>query len=97
MSDDAEIVCGTNLPPTDEAIAAIPGRVRWIDPNDEATVTFSKRQGRSREVTVVSDRTGDKRSRLIANATEQVYPNAIRAPWLNHSARGVGPVRNWLD
>lgn len=100
MADDAEIVCGTNLPPTDAAIAAIPGRVRWMDPEAESTVTFSKQALRPVEVIKIADRTGAPNAWLLGNnvgATEASTSSDIRAPWLNPSARGIGPRRNWLD
>lgn len=96
MADDAEIVCGTNLPPTDAAIAAIPGRVRWMDPEAESTVTFSKQASRPKEVTLIADRTGASEAFLMGNNVNATT-GSIRAPWLSPSARGIGPQRNWLD
>lgn len=100
MADDAEIVCGTNLPPTETAVAAISGRVRWMDPEAESTVSFSTQTLRPMEVVKIADRTGLPNAWLLGNnvgATEASTSSDIRAPWLNPSARGIGPRRNWLD
>ena len=100
MADDAEIVCGTNLPPTETAVAAISGRVRWMDPEAESTVTFSTQTLRPMEVVKIADRTGAPNAWLLGNnvnATEASTSSDIRAPWLSPSARGIGPQRNWLD
>ena len=99
LAEGARLACGSLVPPTEADVAAISGRVRWMDPDDSAAVVFSRQATRPREVIELRDRSAHESypSLIGSSVNDAQSADKVRAPWLNDRVRGFGPKRGWLD
>ena len=95
LNGHALAIDGAALPPTDADIST-DGCVGWFDPEQESLCTMQMTGSDNKlprnRLFWLYDRCGteDGRYALTANII-------TRAPWINVSARGFGPLRRWID
>ncbi len=95
LNGHALAIDGTALPPTDADIST-DGCVGWFDPEQESLCTM-QRTGNDNKLPRdrlfwLYDRCGKDDGRYALTAHD-----ITRAPWINASARGFGPLRRWID
>ena len=95
LNGHALAIDGTALPPTDADIST-DGCVGWFDPEQESLCTMQMTGSDNKlprnRLFWLYDRCGTEDGRYALTAS-----TITRAPWINVSARGFGPLRRWID
>ena len=87
------VIDGAALPPTDAAVDTT-DCVGWFDPDDATTCSYVENAAKSPSTRLMwlYDRLGKDDGRYALTGAQKE-----RAPWIDESAHGFGPVRRWVD